>query len=686
MVVNWKAQVRAVMFNSISLIMKRLFKLCILLSFVGCTEVAIDENMNLATSEEYYAVIEEGKTRTYVDEQIRMRWTAEDYITLFEKNTYNRTFMFTGKTGANAGGFTKVSTDDDYMFAYDVDANYAVYPHSSDIMLDETDLFLTLNMPAEQTYAENSFGLGANTMVAVSDNNQLVFKNVGSYLRVRLYGENTAVSSVTLTTKGDEVISGEAKVTPVKDGEPTCVMTGSGKSIRLTCSTPVTISSDADAPTDFWIVVPPVTLASGFTVTVENSDGNTQTFDVNQSFTFERNKYINMLRELEIEGILTIQVEEAGTLSSLIPDEDKSTITSLKLLGELNGTDIKFLRENMLGCTTEQLGSLKVLDLSKASIVEGGDAYYESYVTADNILGAYMFSPSKSLESIVLPKNITAIEVSSFRNCINLNDVAIYNYVKSIGNYAFEDCNLSELVIPNGVETIGNGAFIYNDNLQSVTIPESVTKIGRAAFHSFGDKKEMSVYIQDLVKFINAIDISGGHSYYFSRNMGYRLFVNNSELKDWIIAEGITEVPPIEKCLSLTSITISEGIKITVNTFINCDNLKKAYFPNSCQIIQPGTFDNCGLTSITIGNNVTTILYSAFFDCPITSLYSYTQVPPTIDFIPPGMDPSAIPSERMRSFVGIVKDNATLYVPKGCKAAYEASDWANYFGTIVEMN
>ncbi len=681
MVVNWKAQVRAVMFNSINLIMKRLFKLCILLSFVGCTEVAIDGNMNLAISEEYYAVIEEGKTRTYVDEQIRMRWTAEDYITLFEKNTYNRTFMFTGKTGANAGGFTKVSTDDDYMFAYDVDANYAVYPHSSDIMLDETDLFLTLNMPAEQTYAENSFGLGANTMVAVSDNNQLVFKNVGSYLRVRLYGENTTVSSVTLTTKGDEAISGEAKVTPVKDGEPTCVMTGSGKSIRLTCFTPITISSDADAPTDFWIVVPPVTLASGFTVTVENSDGNTQTFDVNQSFTFERNKYINMLRELEIEGILTIQVEEAGTLSSLIPDEDKSTITSLKLLGELNGTDIKFLRENMLGCTTEQLGSLKVLDLSKASIVEGGEAYYNSRTTKSNVIGNNMFYDSETLEKIILPNNISTIESYAFGYCSNLNDVVMFGNVKTISESAFRSCNLNQIVIPDGVETIGYFAFCGIRNLKSVTIPKSVTRIEDEAFSGSGSG-ELNVYIEDLYKFMKALYPCSSPCF-----PNYRLFLNNNEVNDLVIPDGIIEVPTLAYCLSLTSVTLLDGDYFSgAGTFFGCENLKQAKLSDSCINILPAAFADTGLTTITIGSNVAIIFYEAFRNCPLNTFYCHTQIPPTINYIPAGMNTDGMLEEQKLSFRGVAKENATLYVPKGCKAAYEASDWANYFGTIVEMN
>lgn len=577
---------------------RRLFWIYTLLSLVGCTEVAI-ENMTSATSEEYYAVFEDGTSRTYVDEKIRMRWTKEDLVTIFAKETYNRTFMFTGQTGDNAGAFKQTSVDDPYYTSYTVENSYAVYPHSSNTQLDETDLFLTLNMPAEQTYAENSFGLNANTMVAVSDNKQLLFKNVGSYLRVRLYGNNASVSSITLTTKGNEAIAGTAIVTPIMNGEPTCVMTGTSKSIRLTCSTPVTISSDADAPTNFWIVVPPVTLVSGFTVTVENRDGKTQTYDVNQSFTFERNKYNNMVRELEIEDNPNVCVAEAGTLATLIPEDKVHTITDLKISGELNGTDIKFIRENMIGCTlnsnNERLGSLKALDLSDATIVEGGEAYYNSCTTNNNILGQRMFASSKTLESVILPKNITEIDFAAFSSCQNLNNVTIYGSTKLIDESAFSDCySLNEIIIPEGVETIARNAFIRNSNLKSVTIPQSVTSIGDMAFYNNGG---LSIYITDLQKFMKACtsDISGGGLMFAYGYDSNRLFLNNVEVNDLVIPAGITDVPSFMQFSSLTSVTVPEGANCSkyAGIFSECINLKEATFSNSCQIIPPGTFYNC---------------------------------------------------------------------------------------------
>ena len=420
--------------------MKRLFWLYALLSLVGCTEVAIEETLP-TIAEEYYATIEDGNSRTYVDEQIRMRWTAEDCITLFEKNTYNRTFMFTGKTGANAGGFRKVSTDDNYWFGYDVDANYAVYPHSDDNTLDETDLFLTVDMPAEQTYVENSFGLGANTMVAVSGTGQLMFKNVCSYLRVRLYGNNTSVSSITLTNKGNEAIAGEAKVTPMMEGEPTCVMTGSGKSIRLTCPTPVSISSDANDPTDFWLVVPPVTLASGFTVTVENSDGKTQTYDVNKSFTFERNKYNNMVREVKIESDIpyvtfTADATQTITMSKAVETleysvnggEWKELGTNTVTFGGENG-NLRLRGKSSIGTAVSSIDYSSIDFKNGINVSCNGDIRtlvdYENYATVNTSEARFcnLFRVCSELTSAPkLPATILADECYNlmFSGCKNL--------------------------------------------------------------------------------------------------------------------------------------------------------------------------------------------------------------------------------------------------------------------------
>lgn len=70
---------------------------------------------------------------------------------------------------------------------------------------------------------------------------------------------------------------------------------------------------------------------------------------------------------------VTVNVATAGTLSSKIPEADKYRITNLKLTGELNVEDIKFIRQ-MAGCYYDTGGSkypgkLQHLDLGGAKFV-----------------------------------------------------------------------------------------------------------------------------------------------------------------------------------------------------------------------------------------------------------------------------------------------------------------------------
>ena len=79
----------------------------------------------------------------------------------------------------------------------------------------------------------------------------------------------------------------------------------------------------------------------------------------------------------------TVNVEKAGTLSEQIGDDMKYQITSLKVTGQLNGTDFVLLRD-MAGINLDNVptdGKLATLDLSEADIVAGGEAYYTDFVT-----------------------------------------------------------------------------------------------------------------------------------------------------------------------------------------------------------------------------------------------------------------------------------------------------------------
>ena len=128
----------------------------------------------------------------------------------------------------------------------------------------------------------------------------------------------------------------------------------------------------------------------------------------------------------------TVNVETAGTLSEQI-GSDKYTITSLKITGNLNGTDFILLRD-MAGIDLDNVpteGKLATLDLSEAKVVAGGEAYYTDYVnnkefyTSDNEMGNCIFYSCDKLESLSLPAGTTVVGDSAFMRCTALSEKII---------------------------------------------------------------------------------------------------------------------------------------------------------------------------------------------------------------------------------------------------------------------
>ena len=181
---------------------------------------------------------------------------------------------------------------------------------------------------------------------------------------------------------------------------------------------------------------------------------------------------------------ITLHVERAGTLHGMINASRLPYITDLKLTGELNGTDISFIR-------TLVKKNLRFLDLSEARIVEGGAIYYSNYRTSNDIIGSYMFyNPDYSpispcaISKINLPNSVTGIEEGAFKSCTRLTDINIPNSVTSIEWATFYSCTrLTDINIPNSVTSIERSTFYSCTGLTSINIPGSVTTIGSNAFY-----------------------------------------------------------------------------------------------------------------------------------------------------------------------------------------------------------
>ena len=245
---------------------------------------------------------------------------------------------------------------------------------------------------------------------------------------------------------------------------------------------------------------------------------------------------------------ITIKLDKAGTLPNRIGSSKQYKITNLKIVGEINGTDLRLIRD-MAGRAVDghdtTNGKLSVLELSEAKIVSGGDYYWGDYYsggsrfyyTSNDEIGAYVFRGCSGLTSLTLPSGVTSIGAYAFEGCSGLTSLTLPSGVTSIGQYAFEGCSgLTSLTLPSGVTSIGDNAFKgcsglkyircqINDEIEtylskghpfipvecgieyylndkkitSVAIPSTITKLGKYAFQSCGDLTFVNVCWQSPI-------------------------------------------------------------------------------------------------------------------------------------------------------------------------------------------
>ena len=183
---------------------------------------------------------------------------------------------------------------------------------------------------------------------------------------------------------------------------------------------------------------------------------------------------------------ITIKLEKAGTLPNKIGSTKKFQITNLKIIGEINGKDLRMIREmagiDVRGNDTD--GVLSVLDLSDAKVVEGGDYYFGYYCTSNDKIGDYAFYGCFGLKSLTLPSGVTYLGDSAFQGCSGLTSITLPSGVTRIGDSAFRGCSgLTSILLPSGVTYLGDSAFQGCSGLTSITLPSGVTKIGAWTFY-----------------------------------------------------------------------------------------------------------------------------------------------------------------------------------------------------------
>ena len=281
-------------------------------------------------------------------------------------------------------------------------------------------------------------------------------------------------------------------------------------------------------------------------------------------------------------------------------------------------------------------------------------------------LHSYAFAGYSELRTVKFHEQLTSIGQFAFENCKNMTFEKLPDNLSSIGSSAFHGCKaLTSLIIPEGVVSIGDNCFTGCTALTSVVIPSSVTSIGNYAFAGinaetlcFHNKNCDNVgywldapYMEprtSIQKIVFGKEVT---------NISFNFFGIFSEYME--VEEGNSIYDSRDGCNAVIETATNTLVAASANTVI----------PNTVVSIGRASFYGSSIESITIPRSVKNIGMNAFYDCN-----SLTKV------VVESEEPIAI-----EEYVFSNQANATLYVPAGCKAAYEAAaNWKD-FKDIVEM-
>lgn len=263
------------------------------------------------------------------------------------------------------------------------------------------------------------------------------------------------------------------------------------------------------------------------------------------------------------------------------------------------------------------------------------------YVTA---IGKTAFKDCYGLTSISIPPSITTIRGEAFFACTSLEAVYITD-ISSWCNISYEALSavqdykgysnplyyahhlflngeeVKNLVIPNDVTSINEYSFIGGSCIETILIPTCLKTINQGAFDFCNGIN--AVYILDLSAWCRMTLYSNPLSY------AHHLYINDKEIKDLIIPDGIRELKYGVFAGGSSFSTISIPKTVTVigpYAFSGCSNVKEIEIPNSVSYIGHSAFRSCqSVESLSIPNNVNSIDSYAFYGCTELSVVNFSN-------------------------------------------------------------
>lgn len=291
--------------------------------------------------------------------------------------------------------------------------------------------------------------------------------------------------------------------------------------------------------------------------------------------------------------------------------------------------------------TVDEVNSLSGLSVTggKLNALRAVNSIAYDYDAATSTITGLNFVPNGELTlptTLRINNNDEEIEnigYNTFQNCAELTEITIPSGVKTIGNFAFANCEkLSRVVFSEGSQltSIGDNAFENCTSLTDLILPESITSIGNNAFENCTSLTEIVLPGIDSI----GNSLFRGCSSLTSISMPYRVasignfaFAGCEKLSRVVFPEGsqLTSIGDyaFQGCIELESVSLincSLLDYIGIKAFQCCSDLTEIVIPDGVMRIDDSAFQMSGLTKIELSNTsaLSSVGNSAFNQTKIT--------------------------------------------------------------------
>ena len=226
-----------------------------------------------------------------------------------------------------------------------------------------------------------------------------------------------------------------------------------------------------------------------------------------------------------------------------------------------------------------------------------------------------LFNIISVILSLLLITSCLALSVSADVGFDGINYlIDSSNFTATVNNYYGNETDVSIPEYVNGFRVVAIEEYAFSGkNIESVSIPGTVTRIGGSAFSNCVELQQITVPASVT-------------------EMGNNVFSKCEKLQSVSFLASMTSIPmnTFESCPLLSQVVLSESVeRIENGAFSGCASLESFPFEN-VKVFCSGAFNKCGLKSVVLSEDATTIDMLAFAN---NSDLQSVNIPASVSYI-----------------------------------------------------